>query len=381
MSRSRTRLRGLTWDHPRGYRGLEAATRRFAAEHDVDVSWTRRSLTSFGDTPIDALARDYDLLILDHPHIGIAAQTACLLPLDDLLPPATLDALAAQSAGPSHASYRYGEGQWALAVDAAVQVTSYRPDLAPEPLPVRWEEIPGYAAQLAERGLSMALPLVAGDAICCFLTLCASFGAPIREDDPFPGNVAVAALAFLRRLARLAHPRSTEWNPIALYERMAAQDEVAYCPLAFGYRDYARPHGSRRALRFADLPAPRRGLLGGAGVAVSAATRAPESAARLAAWLCSAEVQRGIYVEAGGQPGNRAAWTDRRSNDLAGGYFAATLDTLERAYVRPRDPGYLPWQVEAGRSIHAFLLGEDDPAALAAELGEAFDARWEGVEA
>ncbi len=67
-------LRGITWDHPRGYQPLAASADPYAAEFGVRVTWDRRSLKDFGDAPIDLLAADYDLLIIDHPHMGLAAE-------------------------------------------------------------------------------------------------------------------------------------------------------------------------------------------------------------------------------------------------------------------------------------------------------------------
>jgi multiple sugar transport system substrate-binding protein len=135
-------------DHPRGYQPLAASVGPYAAASDVQVSWDRRSLREFGDAPLDALAEEYDLLIVDHPHVGMAAESRCLLALDTCLDPGLLDALAQQSAGPSHASYTYAGHQWALAVDAAMQAGAYRPDLLDDPLPSTWEGVLALAERL-----------------------------------------------------------------------------------------------------------------------------------------------------------------------------------------------------------------------------------------
>ena len=53
-------LRGLTWDHPRGYEPPGVATRAAFADRArlaCRSTWDRRSLKQFGDQPIDALAR------------------------------------------------------------------------------------------------------------------------------------------------------------------------------------------------------------------------------------------------------------------------------------------------------------------------------------
>jgi multiple sugar transport system substrate-binding protein len=128
-------LRGITWDHPRGYQPLAASAEPYTAASGVRVTWEKRSLKEFGDSPLDVLAEDYDLLIIDHLHVGMAADAGCLLPLDTCLAPDVLAILAQQSAGPSHASYTDAGHQWALAVDAAMQASAYRPDLLSDPLP------------------------------------------------------------------------------------------------------------------------------------------------------------------------------------------------------------------------------------------------------
>src|SRR5262249_29411895 len=119
-------LRGITWDHPRGYQPLAASVKPYMEMFGVAVEWEKRSLKDFGDAPIDKLAEQYDILIIDHPHVGLAAATNCLLPLDSCVAPETLQTLTDESAGPSHASYFYAGHQWALAIDAAMQSTAYR---------------------------------------------------------------------------------------------------------------------------------------------------------------------------------------------------------------------------------------------------------------
>ena len=68
-------LRGITWDHPRGYAPLAASVAPYAQAHSVRVEWERRSLKDFGDAPLPELARDYDLLIIDHPHVGQESES------------------------------------------------------------------------------------------------------------------------------------------------------------------------------------------------------------------------------------------------------------------------------------------------------------------
>lgn len=366
-------MRGLTWDHPRGINPLRAASAVWAWENGSEIAWEARSLTAFGDSAISSIAKDFDLLIIDHPHVGTAAEADCLLPLEGSLDPAVLSRLSGEGAGPSHVSYRYGGRQWALAVDAAVQVSSRRSDLIGNSVPDAWLEVPAFARELRTHGLDMAVPLVPGDCICCFLTLTASFGAPLAAGQAFPTDTAGRVLEFLHELVSVAHPLSLTWNPIAMYDAMSSSDEVAYCPLAFGYSNYSRNGFRPHKITYSDLPTPRHGLLGGAGIAVSRWATHPHEAARFAAWLCSSEVQRTLYCSADGQPGNRLAWMDSACNALTDDFFTATLDTLDTAYVRPRSPGYVSWQVIAGNHIHDLLSGHITLASCLHSLESTFD--------
>ena len=123
-------LTGITWNHSRGYLPLIVTARRFMELHSgITIEWSKRSLQQFADHPIERLADSFDLLIIDHPFVGYAAAHPVLLPLDEYLPAAFLDDQAAESVGVSHASYAYGGHQWALAVDAATPVSSFRQDL------------------------------------------------------------------------------------------------------------------------------------------------------------------------------------------------------------------------------------------------------------
>ena len=75
---------GLTWDHPRGYVALAAAAAKTAAEGRAVVAWSKQPLEGFESHPIAELAARYDLLVLDHPHIGEAVEADCLVPLEAL---------------------------------------------------------------------------------------------------------------------------------------------------------------------------------------------------------------------------------------------------------------------------------------------------------
>jgi len=358
-------LHGITWDHPRGLAPMRATAAAFEqAQGDIHIRWDARSLQAFGDQPIEQLAAAYDLLVIDHPLIAAAARGGWLVALDERLPASFLAAQAAQSVGSSYASYTYDGHQWALPIDAAAQVSAYRLDLLDalgEDLPRTWGEV----LALARRAdtARVAIPLNPINAVCSFLTLCASYGDPPGSDAGrlVGRTVGRTALDTLRRLVAHAHPESLSFDPPRMLDRMATTDDIVYCPLVFGYATYARPDAARRPCRFGDIPSPtgggvpRGGLLGGAGLAISSSCRSIDQACAYAQWVASAECQRTLYVASGGQPGNRLAWTDPGVNAAAGDFFLDTLDTLDHAYLRPRHAGFAHVQDRAGLILRDYL--------------------------
>lgn len=378
-------LRGISWDHPRGHDAMVATVPLFQAEHPaVRVDWQTRSLRDFGEFPVQVLAERYDLLVIDHPFVGFAAEDGCLLPLDDYLDPAVLSEQAANSVGGSHASYWYGGHQWALANDAAAHVAAYRPDLLDRigGMPATWRDVLD-AARRGEAGEAprVAVPLVAVDAIMVFCSLSVAIGEP-----PFATpEVAVSrttgrqVLAVMRQLQQRCHPASLDLNPPGALDLMSTTDEVAYIPLLFGYSNYARPGFRRHLVRFsrvpsfADQPQPG-GILGGAGIAVSRRTAHPREAADYAAFVTRADIQRGPYFAGGGQPGHRLAWLDDAVNAASSNFFRDTLAGLDDAYVRPRYAGYQAMQEEAGERIHAWLREESADDTLLGTLDDLYRA-------
>lgn len=349
-------LRGMTWDHPRGYQPLFASVEPYTAQYGVRVTWEKRSLREFANAPVDALAEHYDLLIIDHPHAGLAAATNSLLPLDRCIAPETLPKLAAESAGPSHTSHCYAGHQWALAIDAAMQTSAYRSDLFGEAVPGSWDGVLALAKRLREAGRWTALTLVPTDCACYFLTLCASLGDPPgRGDSLVSEQIGRRALDFMVEMHRLSHPESLTWNPIRLLDHMSHHDDVVYCPLTFCYTNYSSDGYAPYLVHFASIPSLKGSILGGTGYAVSAHCEYPEAACAYGVWLCNAHTQRTFYVENGGQPGKAVAWKDPAANHLTNNFFCDTLDTLQQSYLRPRHRGFVDIQIEAGEIIHAML--------------------------
>jgi multiple sugar transport system substrate-binding protein len=344
-------LRGITWDHPRGLDCLRASAAQYPG---VTVEWSARSLQAFADAPLEQLVRDYDLLIIDHPHVPHAQRQSLLSPLDGVGHDAELAVLAAQSVGRSHQSYELAGHQYGLAVDAAAQVAVYRPDLLSEP-PRTWAQV----WELADAG-KVLWPAKPVDAISSFLSVAANSGVDVGGADFVDSAAGAEVLRKLHRLADRVPAECLEYNPIQVAERLSSQDDWVYAPLAFGYTNYSRPGFRRHRLAYTTVPGISGACLGGAGIAVSARTAHPEEAVAHAFWLAAAQTQRGVYYRAGGQPGNAIAWDDDETNADSLDFFRNTRATLEAARVRPHYDGWLDVQDAAGTAINRALRGDID---------------------
>jgi len=316
----RTGLRGLTWDHPRGYVVLDAVAaaggepppppdRRPPAPRPVPhqislntpngenppsaepIRWDRQPLEGFESRPLRTLADDYDLLVIDHPGLGEAIRDGALRPLDTLLPAGELVAMEAVSVGQSFASYRLAGHQWALPLDAAAQVSVCRPDLMDE-RPLTWED-----ARRAVRRHRTVLCLGGPHALLMFAAICVALGAPpgAAADDVFADPVTgAAALDIMADLFAHADRRLSTRNPIAILDAMATSgsgtqatsgsgaqatsgapdpssgrsstatsaDVPVYCPLVYGYLTYQRSRPGHATLAAFDAPAGGTGANG-----------------------------------------------------------------------------------------------------------------------
>lgn len=359
-------LKGITWDHSRGFTSVVATAQRFhELNPGVDIHWQKRSLQEFADKPLSQLAAEYDLLVIDHPWAGFAAAQGILADLGSLLSPEFLADQAAHSVGKSHPSYNFGGKQWALATDAACPVAAWRPDLLEQhgaTIPKTFDEL----IALAGRGL-VCCPSIALDTYGNFLNLLMAAGETIFPDEEEVAERAAALVALerLKALSDLIPDRFFELNPIRTLELMSQSDEFVYAPWTYGYTNYSRPGYAPRLLHFGDVigitaDQPGATMLGGAGLAVSAHCKHLDVAKAYAEFTGSAQVQNGIYYEAGGQPGHRSAWTNETLDQQCAGFFSRTLPTLDRAFVRPRYAGYLDFQDTACLHIHDYLRHDGD---------------------
>ena len=367
-------LSGLTWDHPRGYQVLDALAG--ALEPDVSVHWQRQPLEGFESRPLRTLADDFDLLVVDHPGLGEAIRDGALLPLDEVFGQEELAAWRAASVGASYDSYVLDGRPWALPLDAAAQVAVARPDLM-DARPATWEQ-----ACAAARAQPTALCLGGPHALLMFSALCVAAGTgPAADGGPFVTEAAgTAALAIMAELLAHADRELSQRNPIGVLDAMAASGGPAYCPLVYGYVTYQRPlggkPGSSRLAAF-DAPAGPGGIgsvLGGTGLAITRSALELGAAAALMRTLLSDEVQVSLYAELGGQSSARQAWLHPGADAAAGGFYRATLATVEQAWVRPRFAGYPEFQAAASGVLREGLLAAEPHAGLVRRVNELYTA-------
>ena len=119
------RLRGMTWEHRRAIDPLTGTLASFRELHpDIDIELARAFAAGFEFQPVEELAREYDLIILDHPFMGDAARKAACWPSTAARRPGRRLS-SVRRLQPIDMTMRF----CAVPVDAACQVAVFRPDL------------------------------------------------------------------------------------------------------------------------------------------------------------------------------------------------------------------------------------------------------------
>ncbi len=361
-------LKGMTWSDPRGYDPVVAAASAYAARHPgVQITWDKRSLQGFESTPVEELAATYDLMVIDHPHVGAVVAEGCLLPLQG----PGLDLLRAQTVGKSFDSYLYAGQQWALPIDTAAQVQAIRADRLLAPL-TRWD-------QVVAAGARVVWPLRPPHVLMSFFTLAANLGTPcsVVPGRLLPRASGLRVLAAMQALSVHVDSVCDGMDPMAALDALADGDRFDLIPLTYLYATYARDGYRAGPVRFHDIPAlgnsgPLGSALGGTGIAVSALTQHPDIATDFAFWLAGAPVQAGLYAANNGQPGNALAWGDATVNHAVNGAYHATRMTHEAAWLRPRHAGYMAFQHEGSDLVLDALRGRRSPDATLDALDQRF---------
>jgi multiple sugar transport system substrate-binding protein len=350
-----TELKGMTWDHPRALDSLVASNDLLKSSLGISISWDARSLLAFGDQHISEFYEEYDLMIIDHPHVPDAVHAGAVLPFEELLSADELAILARTSVGPSHDSYLYQGKHWALAIDTAAQVSAFRPDMS-DASPVFWSDV----LELAKTG-KLLWPYKPVDAYSTFATLMAQKGAPLAVSNLFiKEDTALEVLSMMVELAALVPDFCSKSNPIDIAEELSSGDTYSHGICLYGYSNYSHTGFRKHSLIYEDIPSfdglASGSQIGGAGIAISSTTSNPVAASQASLMLCLPEIQSTTYGLSGGQPGNLIAWKNHRLNEVTAGFYSNTLRTLERSWVRPRLLGWPDVQFQISLVIQKVLL-------------------------
>ena len=370
-------LNGITWGHSRGLTPLLAMAQRYSELYPgVEIRWRKRTLQEFADFPIEKLTTEYDLLIIDHPWVGCAAATKCVLPLEEYLSKEYLQDQLDNSTGESHRSYHYHNSQWALAIDAATPAASFRADLLNKnkrAVPRTWQDV----IALAKEG-KVAVPAIPIDLLMNFYSFCIAHGREpfFNKTEVIDDTTGIRAIETMKELYSLVDQKLFGCNPIAVAELMSKTDDYWYCPFSYAYSNYSRIGYAANLLNYSQVVSYNGQLLrttiGGTGISVSAFSKHPEIAVDFARMVVSGESQRTVYVQHGGQPGHRSAWTDAEANRLTNNFFKEVLPVMENGYLRPRYNGYLHFQDLAGDPLQDCLMHDGDPLIALQEMNKIY---------
>ena len=345
-------LRGLTWDHPRGYRPLEVFS-----HPEVKVEWDRQPLSGFESTPLVKLAGQYDMLVIDHPGLGAAIEAGAVLPVEDVFSPDDLALWESRAVPPTWSSYQVEGHGWALPLDAATQTCVYRPDLATPP--AAWSDV---------LRLSGVVLCVAGPHAGLMLLGLAG----VRSGHTLLDRQrAVAALELLRAVWRHSDQSAADLDPIGIHELLVA-GEAECCPLVYSYAYYGHTLAWSAAPRLFAQDSSGNGTLGGTGLAVT--PRAYSKVLAVTKYVRGLfDVQTQLELSAvGGQSATTAVWESPKVDQAWNGHYSATLETVRTSYVRPRFDGWIGFQDELSERVRELLGNDDDLSAAVDRIEDDF---------
>jgi len=372
-------LKGMTWDHARGYDPMIATSEEYVKKNsNVNITWDKRPLQAFADRPIELMAYDYDLIVIDHPHVGEASSKGLLFDISSVERyKKKLSNLSEKSVGLSHPSYIFDNKQYALAIDAATPVAAFRPDLLNE-IPKNIEDV----IKLAEKN-KVIWPLNPVFCITYFNSIAANWGYPINEPVGkfIEKKIGIEILKLMKRLSDLLPKEYLSIDPIQSLDQMASTDEKIYSPMIYGYVNYSRKGFRKHLIKFDDMPSfdnksnnnCKGSQIGGTGLAISSFSKDIDIALDYAFWIASGECQSSLFYFSGGQPGHLDAWINKSINDDSLNFFSSTLKTMQKGWLRPRYNGYMYFQDVGGTIINDFLNGHDKEEVVIEKLIKEFE--------
>ena len=358
-------LKGIAWDHPRGFDPMVATAKAYQKKNpEIEIIWEKRPLQAFADKPIEEMAFDYDLMVIDHPHVGEASRKNLIYEFNKNEKfNEKLKILESNSVGLSHQSYNFNNNQYALAIDAAAPVSAYRKDLIETP-PLTFEE----TIKLAEKS-KVIWPIKPVDSISCFNSIAANLNNPINKIPQkfIEMDLAKEILKMMKKLSELVPRECLSMNPINVLNIMCNSDDFNFCPQLYGYSNYSRKGFGKSIVNFANMISfdgdesnCKGSQIGGTGLAISKSTKNLDIALEYSFWVASQTCQSDLYYTSGGQPGHLKAWQNEQINNDCEDFFSNTLKTLQKSWLRPRYDGYMYFQDKGGSLINSFLKDESN---------------------
>ena len=357
-------LKGITWDNERGYNPMVVTSNLFCEEklikdsQNIIITWKKRSLQAFADRPIEDMIEQYDLIVIDHPHVGKISSENLLINFDGKGYDEELKILEKQSVGISYKSYEFNNKQWGLPIDTASPISIYRPDLL-KTIPTKWDEV----IKLAKKG-KVIWPLIPINALMSYFNFLGNIKEPFGQNKVgAKEQTSIKVLKMMKKVSKYIPKECFSMDPIDAYEWLSTRSSHSYIPFAYGYSNYSKDGFRPYLVKVTNIPTiatndPIGSPIGGTGIAISKYCKNIDIALEYAFNIASAKTQKGVFYKACGQPANINAWKDKYCNKNSNNFFKDTLQTLELSYLRPKHKGYMGFQDIAGNIIFDCLIGK-----------------------
>ena len=373
-------LKGMTWDHSRGYDPMIATSEFFSKKHNnkIQINWEKRSLQAFADRPIDQMVDEYDLMVIDYPHVGEVSAKGLLQKFDIDGYQDELNLLKEQSVGLSHQSYNIDGHQWALAIDAATQVSCFRKDLISS-LPQSWNDLLNLSKQN-----KVLWPLKPVHAISSFYSIYNNITEEFKPEDKnfINKEFGIKSLEMMKNISTYLISDCFVMDPINTAEILSSNDDFYYSPYTYGFSNYSRENYRTNILTYANVlnlsnKGPNGTHLGGTGIAISNKSNHKDVALEYSYWIAGADCQQTLFYNSGGQPGNSLAWENQQINNECNSFFNNTRLTLNQAWIRPRHNGYMKFQDESGNIINEYLQSNTNESIIIDKLKKMYAESFE----
>ncbi len=237
-------------------------------------------------------------------------------------------------------------------------------------LPQDWVEAAALCHSAKRAGFRTLLAAHGHRALLTVASLVSGLGSPwpTASGQAFglDGDALAHAIGLYDEMLHLTdRALSLASTAIDVRDRLATENDIAFCPAAYGYATYGESGAYPTRLGFFAFPgagpAPWAGTaIGGAGLGISAASPCKAAAADYLAYQSGGEVQCEVFAAEAGQPARLEAWTDPAIVDRFNRFFSSVHGTVAEAWVRPRLSGYTLLEQGLAALLQEHLHGRTD---------------------